>query len=117
MQVICGIYFYRDLKEDEIVYVGQSRDIYQRHRGHLAPSSYNEQPINKIIQNNPVRYILEIERRCLPNELNDLEMMDSAYHSYAMDNAHDDLKKVARFIAKSNDECGVVQAIKESLNI
>ena len=49
--------------------------------------------------------------------LNDLEMMDSAYHSYAMDNAHDDLKKVARFIAKSNDECGVVQAIKESLNI
>ena len=49
--------------------------------------------------------------------LNDLEMMGSAYHSYAMDNAHDDLKKVARFIAKSNDECGVVQAIKESLNI
>ena len=49
--------------------------------------------------------------------LNDLEMMDSAYYSYAMDNAHDDLKKVARFIAKSNDECGVVQAIKESLNI
>ena len=49
--------------------------------------------------------------------LNDLGMMGSAYHSYAMDNAHDDLKKVARFIAKSNDECGVVQAIKESLNI
>lgn len=75
MQVICGIYFYRDLKEDEIVYVGQSRDIYQRHRGHLVPSSYDEQPINRIIQNDPARYILEIERRCSPNELNDLEIM------------------------------------------
>ena len=48
--------------------------------------------------------------------LNDLEMMSSAYHSYAMENAHDDLKKVARFRAKSNDESGVVHAIKEILN-
>lgn len=47
--------------------------------------------------------------------LNDLEMMEVAYHSYAMDNAHDDLKKVSRFIAKSNDENGVLEAIK--LNI
>lgn len=31
-------------------------------------------------------------------------------------NAHDDLKKVARFRAKSNDESGVVHAIKEILN-
>lgn len=47
--------------------------------------------------------------------LNDLEMMDSAYYSYAMENAHDDLKKVARFIAKSNDDNGVVHAIREIL--
>lgn len=47
--------------------------------------------------------------------LNDLEMMSSAYHSYAMDNAHDDLKKAARFSTKSNDECGVVHAINELL--
>ncbi|MBU5316172.1 Cof-type HAD-IIB family hydrolase [Clostridium bornimense] len=45
--------------------------------------------------------------------LNDLEMMSSGYYSYAMKNAHEDLKKVARFIAKSNDENGVVEAIKE----
>ena len=47
--------------------------------------------------------------------LNDLEMMDVAYHSYAMENAHDDLKKVARFRAKSNDENGVLEAIKKQL--
>lgn len=49
--------------------------------------------------------------------LNDLEMMGSAYHSYAMENAHDDLKKVARFRAKKNTENGVVEKIKEVLNI
>ncbi|MGL4797505.1 MAG: HAD family hydrolase [Paraclostridium sp.] len=48
--------------------------------------------------------------------LNDLEMMESAYHSYAMDNAHEELKKVARFRAKSNDENGVLHAIKELIN-
>ena len=49
--------------------------------------------------------------------LNDLEMMQSAYHSYAMENAHCDLKKVARFRAKSNDDNGVVKAIKEKLEL
>jgi Cof subfamily protein (haloacid dehalogenase superfamily) len=45
--------------------------------------------------------------------LNDLELMKSGYYSYAMENAHEDLKKVSRFIAKKNTENGVVQAIKE----
>lgn len=49
--------------------------------------------------------------------LNDLEMMESAYHSYAMENAHDDLKKVARFKAKKNTEDGVVDKIKEVFEI
>ena len=49
--------------------------------------------------------------------LNDLEMMESAYYSYAMENAHDDLKKVARFRAKSNDDNGVVKVLKERLEL
>ncbi|MDZ4992581.1 Cof-type HAD-IIB family hydrolase [Clostridium perfringens] len=49
--------------------------------------------------------------------LNDLEMMDSAYHSYAMENAHEKLKKVSRFIAKSNDEDGVMHQIKEVVGL
>ena len=75
MKVICGIYLYRDLKEDEVIYVGQSVNIYSRHRNHLSPSSYNSQPINRVLQNDPSRYILEIERRCSKEELNDLERM------------------------------------------
>ena len=45
--------------------------------------------------------------------LNDIEMLQSAYHSYAMANAHPKLKEVARFMAKSNDENGVIEKMKE----
>jgi len=45
--------------------------------------------------------------------LNDLEMLQKGYYSYAMANAHPDVKKVARFIAKSNDENGVVEVLSE----
>ena len=48
---------------------------------------------------------------------NDITMFKQAYYSYAMENAHDDLKKVARFRAKKNTENGVVEKIKEVLNI
>ena len=68
----------------------------------------------KIIQEN---YNISFdETMAFGDYLNDLEMMSSAYHSYAMENAHDDLKKVARFRAKSNDDSGVVHAIKAMLN-
>lgn len=45
--------------------------------------------------------------------LNDLEMLERAHYSYAMANAHPDIKKIARFIAKSNDENGVVEILSE----
>ncbi|MGL5345762.1 MAG: HAD family hydrolase [Peptostreptococcaceae bacterium] len=47
------------------------------------------------------------------DHLNDLEMMQSAYYSFAMENAKDEVKQKARFIAKTNDENGVVDAIKK----
>lgn len=75
MKAICGIYLYRDLKEDEVIYVGQSKDIYHRHRQHMAPSNYDGQQINRVLQGDPARYILEIERRCAKSELNLLEEM------------------------------------------
>ncbi|CUM74790.1 MULTISPECIES: HAD family hydrolase [Turicibacter] len=49
--------------------------------------------------------------------LNDLEMMQSVYHSFAMANAHEQLKQVSRFMAKSNDENGVVEKIEELLSM
>lgn len=70
---ICGIYSYRDLKEGyKIVYIGQSRDIYRRHRSHYRDEKYN-QPIDKAILKDPKRYTLYIEELCTEDELNILE--------------------------------------------
>lgn len=47
--------------------------------------------------------------------LNDYEMMQSVYYSYAMENAIPELKKVARFIAPPNYENGVTTTIRNLL--
>ena len=68
--------------------------------------------VNKGLAINKLQELLNIkheETMVFGDYLNDLEMMESAYHSYAMENAHDDLKKVARFRAKKNTENGVVE--------
>lgn len=54
-----GIYCYTDkLNNNEIVYIGKDSHInkQQRRKNHLAKSRYNDQPFNRIIQNNPNRY-------------------------------------------------------------
>ena len=57
-----GIYCYIDKKGNQIVYVGKDSNIdkNKRHIAHLAPSKYNEQPINRILQNNPDRYTYQV---------------------------------------------------------
>lgn len=44
---------------------------------------------------------------------NDIEMLKLAYYSYAMENATDEIKEIANFIAKSNNDNGVLEVIKE----
>lgn len=76
--------------------------------------------VNKGVAIKKIQDMLDIDHKetmVFGDYLNDLEMMDSAYYSFAMENAHDDLKKVSRFIAKSNNDNGVVEAIKETLKI
>ena len=46
---------------------------------------------------------------------NDVTLLQNAFHSYAMENAHPDVKKHARFHAQSNNNNGVIQAIKQIL--
>ena len=74
-----GIYCYIDDENDKIVYVG--KDLYidknQRHGHHLAPSAYNAQPINRILQNNPDRYKYQVLWEiydCTDNHLNQMEI-------------------------------------------
>ncbi|MFB9057003.1 HAD family hydrolase [Mariniflexile ostreae] len=43
---------------------------------------------------------------------NDIEMLKLAYFSYAMKNAHPDVKEIARFETKTNDEYGVEHVLE-----
>lgn len=47
--------------------------------------------------------------------MNDYEMLQSATYSFAMDNAIDEIKTIANFIAPSNNDEGVAQVIKQIL--
>ena len=46
---------------------------------------------------------------------NDLEMLERAYFSYAMANAHPNVKAAARFQTRSNDEMGVERVLEQLL--
>ena len=46
---------------------------------------------------------------------NDMELFDHAAFSYAVDNAHPEVKKAAKFSTKSNDENGVEAILEELL--
>jgi len=47
---------------------------------------------------------------------NDLKMLELAYFSYAMENAHPTVKRIARFQTKSNDEQGVEMVLERLIN-
>ena len=57
-----GIYCYVDRKTHKIVYVGKDSNIHKntRHRQHLSKSRYNAQPFNRVLQNNPNRYVYQV---------------------------------------------------------
>lgn len=44
---------------------------------------------------------------------NDVEMLKKAHYSFVMENANEDMKQYGNFIAKSNVDNGVMEAIKE----
>lgn len=48
--------------------------------------------------------------------LNDQEMIELAGYSYAMKNGHEDLKKIAKYEAPSNNEMGVLQVLESYLD-
>ena len=45
--------------------------------------------------------------------LNDVDMLDCAYYSFAMSNAHKSVKKAANFITGSNNDNSVMKEVKK----
>ncbi len=75
-----GIYCYIDLKDMKIVYIGKDSYIHKnyRHMQHKAPSKYEAQQINKIIQNNPERY----EYKVLDDNVDSLDLLNALEINY-----------------------------------
>lgn len=69
-----GIYAYYDNLKDEIVYVGKSNNISNRHRQHMSQPFKHRQAINSILQNNPNRYSLIVLKKCDMALLDNWEM-------------------------------------------
>lgn len=59
--------------------------------------------------------ITKAETMAFGDYLNDLELLKNVEHSYAMENAHPKIKEISKYIAESNDENGVVEAIKKNI--
>ncbi|NLJ31470.1 MAG: HAD family phosphatase [Clostridiales bacterium] len=57
--------------------------------------------------------ILFEETMAFGDYYNDIELLNNAYYSFAMENSAPDMKRHARFVAAKNSEAGVVRAIRE----
>lgn len=72
-----GIYGYWDTQKECVVYIGKDSNISvnRRHKNHHAPSRYDEQRINRVLQNNEGRYTYFIlcDGYFTEKELNELE--------------------------------------------
>ncbi len=49
------------------------------------------------------------------DQMNDLEMLERAYYSFAVANAREEVKKTARFLADTNKNHGVLKVLKQLL--
>jgi len=74
--------------------------------------------VNKGVAIQKLQEILEAEPEetmVFGDELNDYEMMQQAYYSYAMENAVSQIKEVSNFTAPSNEEQGVTRILENFL--
>ena len=71
-----GIYMYKDNKTGQIVYIGKDShiDVDERHHSHKRPSSYDAQPFNRALQNNPDRYSYKVY--CHASSLDELNRIE-----------------------------------------
>lgn len=57
------------------------------------------------------------ESMAFGDQMNDFDMLNQVYYSYAMENAVDEIKQICRFSAPHNNEYGVIKVLKEFFDI
>lgn len=80
----------------------------------MNPGVNKGEAIKIIQQNYNISYD---ETMAFGDYLNDYEMMQNCKYSYAMENAHPRLKEICNYRAKSNDDDGVVEALKKHFKL
>ena len=78
----------------------------------MAPGVCKGQAIRTLQENLDIK---PEETMAFGDQLNDIEMLESAYYSFAVANAREEVKKAARFQADSNVNCGVLKVLKQLL--
>ncbi len=58
-------------------------------------------------------HILKEESMAFGDYFNDVEMLEKVKYSFAMANAHPDVKKAARYLTSTNDEEGVMKVLRQ----
>ena len=102
-----------------------SRDIYEEFKDELKMSCAGDmwmdcmaKGVNKGRAIRTIQESLNIkpeETMAFGDQLNDLEMLEQAYYSFAVANARDEVRKAARFQADSNENDGVLKILKHLL--
>ena len=102
-----------------------SRDIYEEFKDELKMSCAGDmwmdcmaKGVNKGRAIRTIQESLHIkpeETMAFGDQLNDMEMLEQAYYSFAVANARDEVRKAARFQADSNENDGVLKILKHLL--
>lgn len=71
---------------------------------------------NTLLKMQEIFKVEKEETAAFGDYMNDIEMLQYAGYSYAVENAHENLKKVAKFIAPRNTDYGVTKIIRELLD-
>lgn len=106
--IVKGIYAYSDTKYDSYCYVGKDSHIDEGRRDyrHNQPYYYDEQPINRILQNNRERYdyvkLVELSDDFTDDDLNDLESV----FIDELDTYHYDNPRGFNFTKGGDGRCG-----------
>ncbi len=77
----------------------------------IMPKGVNKGSALKVLQDN--WGITKEETMVFGDFHNDIEMLKLGKYNYAMQNAHEDVKQIASYIAPSNDDNGVMKVIHE----
>lgn len=99
-----------------------TRDIYEMFNGEVKMTCAGDmwmdcmaKNVNKGMAVRTIQESLGIskeETMAFGDQLNDIEMLNQAYYSFAVANAREEVKRAARFQADSNDRGGVLKILK-----